>query len=74
MATLVRCRSMPRPGTILAIQTESNPPYVWATYQGTRPEAVVPSSVMNATDMLVIRSDQAVRFFVFEVVATKERL
>ena len=52
----------------IAIQTEENIPYVFATYGGFRGEEDVPESVRKDTGMLVVSIDQARRLFDFEKV------
>lgn len=60
--TPINCAAMPQPGTVLAIQTEADAPYVWATYSNMER---VPASVLRLSDYLVIRADQALRLFGF---------
>ena len=61
--TVVTCQRTPAPRTILAIQTESDPPYVLATYGDW--EYSVPTRLYGMSDMLIIRADQALRLFTF---------
>jgi hypothetical protein len=68
MKTTVTCRSIPVPNTTLAIQTESDPPYVWCTYHGNREDSV-PQSVRGKRDFLIIISEQALTLFDFVIAA-----
>ncbi len=65
--TVVTCKSMPQPDTMLAIQTEHEPPFVWATYHPDQNgvDDGVPGNIWRNTSMLLIRSEQATRLFEF---------
>lgn len=52
----------------IAIQTETNPPYVFATYGGFRGINDVPQHVRGLAEMLVVSVEQARRLFNFKKV------